>query len=161
MKSFVFAVLVLFSAHAYAGMMESMIKCSSIAEGPKRLECYDKVIESEKAHYKDNCQINILSMNVAGAPNIGMIQSIGEIKNVSDSVLERVRALALVYDKSGNLVASEDMGIEFKVLKPGEKSPFKVRIRYKDLDNVGKVVTKFTSRKTKLKSCSDKIEISD
>jgi len=152
--------LVALATPAAAGIA-AMIECATIQDDTKRLECYDAETEKEKAMRKEGCQINLMSLNVAGNPKLGMIQAVGEIKNVSGDTLKRARALAMVYNKEGAMVATEDMGVEIKTIPPSEKSPFKVYIKYPHLDQVGKVVVKFTIRGEKLKSCSDKVKISD
>lgn len=50
----------------------------------------------------------------------------GQITNLTDETLENVEAVVTFYDSNGNFITSDSSLIEYKVLLPGQTSPFKV-----------------------------------
>lgn len=56
----------------------------------------------------------------------------GEALNVGDAPLSRVVVVANLYDAEGRFVASDHARLEFDPLAPGRRSPFEVRVRWKE-----------------------------
>jgi len=50
----------------------------------------------------------------------------GQVKNISSRPLENVQAVALFHDPQGEFIKSDTSLIEYRPLRPGQSSPFKV-----------------------------------
>lgn len=72
-------------------------------------------------------QLRLLSVRDNGSYGYHIVE--GQVQNLSAEKMERVMAQVTFYDKSGNMVTSEDSLIEYDPLMPAQTSPFKVMIR--------------------------------
>jgi hypothetical protein len=70
--------------------------------------------------------MEILSLNDY-VDRAGYLHIVGEVENLSDQqAFEFIKAIATLYDDSGNVVGSEYTYTLLEVLLPGEKSPFDI-----------------------------------
>lgn len=60
--------------------------------------------------------------------SVGFVVVEGRVKNISDTILERVRPLAELDDSDGEFITSDWTFLEIESLKPEETSPFRLLI---------------------------------
>lgn len=73
----------------------------------------------------------------------GYVTAEGQIKNISGQKLKNVEALVTWYDKTGDMVTSDNALVEYNPIMPGQTSPFKVMEKYNPAMNKASIEFKF------------------
>jgi len=84
--------------------------------------------EKQKKEYKASCQLEII--NTRWSEEHGYATYEGQVKNISNSKLKNVQAVATWYDRNDNMITSSSALIEYNPILPGQTSPFKVMKTY-------------------------------
>lgn len=63
----------------------------------------------------------------------------GQVKNLSNSRIENLKAVVTFYDKNGGFVTSDDALVEYRPLLPGQTTPFKTYTSWNPAIRKGKI----------------------
>jgi hypothetical protein len=74
--------------------------------------------------------LEIQSWGWSHEPGSGWVNVRGEVKNISDSPLKNVQAVASMYGERDLFITSADALVEFNPILPGQVSPFRVIVQW-------------------------------